>query len=276
MLQGAPGRVREYYDEHPISEARVLSALAGHGLGGPLTAEDLFEFDQDHYGGLAAVDALARRAGIGAASRVLDLCAGLGGPARFLASRRGSAVVALELHAGRAAGAARLNRLVKLPRVTVVRADATTLPFAGGAFDACLSQEALLHIGDKPAVLAECHRVLARGGRLAFSDWIVFPSLGDRERERLWEWMAATTLQTLDGYRGLLGRAGFTAVEAEDLSGEWRTIVRKRLELHRALRPQREARLGQQHYVEYDQLHTYFVGLIEAGKLGGGRFTATR
>src|SRR3989441_8003286 len=93
MLQGTPGRVREYYDEHPISEARVLEALAGQGLGGPLTAEALFEFDQDHYGGLAAVDALAGRAGLGASSRVLDLCAGLGGPAPVLASPRGSAVV---------------------------------------------------------------------------------------------------------------------------------------------------------------------------------------
>jgi ubiquinone/menaquinone biosynthesis C-methylase UbiE len=276
MLQGTPGRVREYYDEHPISEARVLAAVTGQGLTGPVTADDLFEFDQDHYGGLAAVDTLARRAGVGPSSRVLDLCAGLGGPARFLASRRGSAVVALELHAGRAAGAARLNRMVKQTRVTVVRADATTLPFAQGAFDACVSQEALLHIAAKPAVLAECHRVLVRGGRLAFTDWIAFPSLADRERQRLWEWMAATSLQTLDSYRGLLGRSGFTNVEAEDLSSEWRRIVRGRIELHRALRPQREARLGTQQYLEYDQLHTFFAELIEAGKLGGGRFTATR
>jgi ubiquinone/menaquinone biosynthesis C-methylase UbiE len=276
MLQGTPGRVREYYDEHPISEPHVLAALAGQGLSVSPTADDLFAFDQDHYGGLAAVDTLARRAAVGAASRVLDVCAGLGGPARFLASRRGSRVVALELHAGRAAGAARLNRLVKQTHVTVVRADATTLPFAEGAFDACLSQEALLHVADKPAVLGECRRVLVRGGRLAFTDWIAFPSLADRERRRLWEWMAATTLQTLEGYRLLLGRAGFRAVEAEDLSGEWRAIVRQRLELHRALRPEREGRLGRQRYVEYDQLHAFFVGLVEAGKLGGGRFTATR
>src|SRR5882724_10613673 len=276
MLQGAPGRVREYYDEHPISEAGVLAALAGQGHRGPLTAEDLFEFDQDHYGGLAAVDTLARRAGVGPASRVLDLCAGLGGPARFLASRRGSAVVALELHAGRAAGAARLNRMVKQTRVTVVRADATTLPFAQGAFHACVSQEALLHIAAKPAVLAECHRVLVRDGRLAFTDWIAYPRLGDRERRQLWEWMAATTLQTLESYCGLLGRAGFTAVEAEDLSAEWRPIVRKRLEMHRALRAHGVARLGEAQYLEYDQLHAFFVGLVEDGKLGGGRFTATR
>src|SRR2546430_2651495 len=177
MLQGTPGRVREYYDEHPISEEGVLGALAGRGLAGPPTADDLFEFDQDHYGGLAAVDTLARKAGVGVTSRVLDVCAGLGGPARFLASRRGSIVTALELHAGRAAGAARLNRLVSQTRVTVVRGDATALPFARSAFDACLSQEALMHVADKRAVLAECHRVLVRDGRLAFTDWIAYPSL---------------------------------------------------------------------------------------------------
>lgn len=278
MLQGTSTRVSEFYDHHPISETRVLAALARSGLGrpGPLTANDLFEFDQDHYGGLAAVDILARRAGVGATSRVLDVCAGLGGPARFLASRRGSTVVALELHAGRATGAARLNRLVHATGVTVVRGDATALPFDRGTFDACLSQEALLHVADKPVVLAECHRVLARGGRIAFSDWIAYPSLGDRERERLWEWMAATTLQTLDRYCALLGRVGFTAVEAEDLSAEWRPIVRKRLELHRALRADGVARLGEQRYLDYDQLHAFLVRLVEDGKLGGGRFTATR
>jgi sarcosine/dimethylglycine N-methyltransferase len=275
MLQGTPGRVSDYYDRHPINEARVLEALSQPGLGRP-TADDLFEFDQDHYGGLAAVDALARRAAIGATSRVLDVCAGLGGPARFVADRRGANVVALELHRGRAAGAARLNRLVGARSVTVVRGDAIALPFARGVFDACLSQEALLHISDKATVLAECHRVLAPGGRIAFSDWIAFPRLGGLERERLWEWMAATTLQTLQGYSALLGRVGFSSVEAEDLSAEWRPIVRRRLELHRALRSDAIGRLGDERYQDYEQLHAFFVRLIEEGKLGGGRFTATR
>jgi sarcosine/dimethylglycine N-methyltransferase len=271
-------RVIDFYDRHPISEAQVLDAVRRRGLDPrPVTAEDLFPFDQDHYGGLSAVDALARRCGITARSRVLDLCAGLAGPARFLASRRGCRVAALELNAGRAAGAARLNRLVGLAgRVTVVRGNATALPFASGRFDACVSQEALLHIEDKPAVLAEAARVLAPGGRLAFSDWIARPGLGDGERRRLWDWMAATTLQTLDGYRALVGRAGFVAVEAEDLSDEWRPILRERLEMFRALRADTIARLGERRYREYDQLYAFFVGLVEAGHLGGGRLSATR
>src|SRR5262245_56638822 len=124
--------VTDFYDRHPISEAHVLAALRrrrGALSTAPPRADDLFDFDQDHYGGLAAVDALARLAGIRASTRVLDLCAGLGGPARFVASRRGCAVVAVELNPGRATGAARLTRLVGLDtRVRVVRGDALALP----------------------------------------------------------------------------------------------------------------------------------------------------
>jgi sarcosine/dimethylglycine N-methyltransferase len=271
-------RVDEFYDHHPINEQRVLAALARR-RGGDLSRlrpDDLFEFDQDHYGGLAAVDALARRASIKATSRVLDVCAGLAGPARFLASRRGCRVLALELNAGRVAGAARLTRLVGLDgRVRVVGGDATALPFRDRSFDACVSQEAFLHVADKLGVLAGCHRVLVPGGRLAFTDWIAHAALGDRERARLAEWMAATTLQSLESYRVLLGRAGFVAVEAEDLSDEWRSILRARLATFRALRRDTAARSGEARAREYEQLYAFFVGLVEDGKLGGGRFSGS-
>jgi ubiquinone/menaquinone biosynthesis C-methylase UbiE len=241
-----------------------------------VAADDLFAFDQDHYGGLAAVDILARRAGIVAGSRVLDICAGLGGPARFLATRRRCHVIGVELNPGRALGMARLTRLVRLAdRVAVVRGDAIALPFAGGRFDACVSQEALLHIVDKTAVLTEARRVLAPGGRLAFTDWIAHPGLGDGERRRLEDWMAAVTIQTLDGYRALLGRAGFWSVECEDISDEWRPIVRERVRAYRAMRAELAPRLGEQIYAEYEQLYGFFVDLIERGKLGGGRFSGS-
>lgn len=269
-------RVTDYYDRHPISERQVLDAVRRARGPGPLTADDLFPFDQDHYGGLGATDALARRAGIDRASRVLDICAGLGGPARFLASRRGCRVVGVELSASRAAGMARLGRLVGLAaRVAVVRGDAAALPFADGCFDACVSQEALLHIADKSGVLAEARRVLTAGGRLAFSDWVAHPGLGDGERRRLEEWMAAVTLQSLEGYRALLGRAGFRGVECEDLSEAWRPMLRERLAMYRTMRGDMTRRLGERRYQEYEQLYTFFVSLVEAGKLGGGRFSGS-
>lgn len=269
--------VVDFYSRHPISEGQIVDALQRQGKDlKRLAPEDLYDFDQDHYGGLEAVEALARRAGIDASSRVLDVCAGLAGPARFLARRWGARVTGIDLNPDRVAGARRLSAAVGLSGlVRMIRGDAQKLPFRARAFTAVVSQEGLLHVPDKAAALAECWRVLLPGGRMAFSDWIATGRLGDGERRRLEEWMAAVTLQTIDGYRSLLARAGFVAIGVEDLSVEWVAVLRRRLEMFKALRGDTVARLGQTRYDEYEQLYAFFVGLVEAGKLGGGRFSAT-
>jgi sarcosine/dimethylglycine N-methyltransferase len=275
MMSPLPA-VIDFYNRHPINETQILDALrrAGKNVAG-LAPEDLYEWDQDHYGGLGAVEALARRAGIGARSRVLDVCAGLGGPARFLAHRFGCRVVGVDLNPDRCAASRRLSALVGLDgRVTLVRADAQALPFRRAAFTVAVSQEGLLHVPDKSAALAECARVLLPGGRIAFTDWVAHARLADGERRRLAEWMAAVSIQSIAGYRELLARAGFDGIQAEDLSAEWMTILRRRLEMYRAMREDTVARFGPARYDEYNQLYAFFVGLVEAGKLGGARFSA--
>ena len=269
--------VVDFYSRHPISEGQIVDALRRQGKDlERLQPEDLYELDQDHYGGLEAVEALARRARIDAASRVLDVCAGLCGPARFIARRWGARVTGIDLNPERAAGARRLTARVGLARlVRMVRGDAQSLPFGAQAFTAVVSQEGLLHVPDKGGALSECRRVLLSGGRIAFTDWIGTSRLGDSERRRLEEWMAAVTLQNIDGYKALLARAGFGAIDAEDLSAEWIGILRRRLHMYRGLRADTVAKLGQARYDEYDQLYAFFVGLVEAGKLGGARFSAT-
>ena len=210
------GQVVGFYDRHPINERQILDTLARRGKDlSALTPEDLFDLDQDHYGGLQAVETLGRLGGIDRSSRVLDLCSGLGGPARFLASRFGCRVAGVDLTHSRCA-------------------------------------------------------------RLAFTDWVAGPRLSPGERRRLSEWMAAAGVESLDGYRQLLARAGFGAIEAQDLSDWWRRILRERLQMYRRLKADTVARFGQARYEEYDQLYAFFVGLVEAGKLGGGRFSATR
>jgi len=269
--------VVDFYRRHLISEGQIADALRRQGKDlARLRPEDLYDFDQDHYGGLEAVEALGRRAGINGASRVLDVCAGLAGPARFMARRWGARVTGVDLSPDRAAGARRLSAAVGLGGlVRMVRGDAQRLPFRDGAFTAVVSQEGLLHVPDKALTLAECRRVLLPGGRLAFSDWIAKSRLGDGERRRLAEWMAAVTLQSIDSYKAMLAGAGFVSAGAEDLSREWSGILRRRLEMFRGLRADTVARLGQARYDEYDQLYAFFVKLVEDGKLGGARFSAT-
>jgi SAM-dependent methyltransferase len=127
--------VVDFYNRHPISEGQVVDALRRLGKDlQRLEPEDLYGLDQDHYGGLEAVEALERRARIDATSRVLDVCAGLAGPARFIARRWGARVTGIDLNPERATGARRLTARVGLGRlVRMVRADAQSLPFAPAA-----------------------------------------------------------------------------------------------------------------------------------------------
>ncbi|MBM3489656.1 MAG: methyltransferase domain-containing protein [Alphaproteobacteria bacterium] len=269
--------VLEMYDQHPINETQVLAALtrAGKDLE-QLRPEDLYDFDQDHYGGLQAVDRLIAAVGIGAGSLVLDVCCGLGGPARYVAAKTGARVVGIDLNAGRSLGARRLSERVGLSRqVGFVRGNAMQLPFADRRFDAIYAQEAFLHIPDKEELFAECRRVLTAGGKLGFTDWIGFPGLSAAARARLAEGLVAKRISSFADYRALLQGAGFTRIDTEDRSTEWREILRQRLELFRSMREDTVRQFGEERHRKYVSIYEFFVARISAGDLGGGCLIAS-
>lgn len=270
--------VLAFYSRHPISHDQILAGVkARRGHLDNLAAQDLFEFDQDHYGGLAVVDALAASARIGTGSEVADFCAGLGGPARYLAHKYGAIVTGIELNPHRAPGAADLTRRVGLaPRVRIVRGDVTRAPLAAQSMDAVISQEALLHVPDKRAALAEAYRVLRPGGRLAFTDWATHRPLDAADAESMWRGIAAQTVQSFDGYRALLRDLGFRNVSVDDLTIDWGTILEERFAMYCKLREETQ-RLGtpsgdEAFYRSYARL----VALVQEGTLGGGRFSAEK
>src|SRR5205085_10720362 len=78
---------------------RIDRGLAAEGIGpgDSIRPEKLFALDQWHYHGTEAIAAAARTLGLTAASRVLDVGSGIGGPARYLAHTTGCHVTALEL-----------------------------------------------------------------------------------------------------------------------------------------------------------------------------------
>ncbi|MEM7407876.1 MAG: hypothetical protein AAF458_21480 [Pseudomonadota bacterium] len=98
-----------FYDTHPINEREILAKAEAAGASlENLTQADLAAFDRDHYGGADALEQLADAVGIESQHHVLDVCSGMGGPARWLASTRGCHVTGLDLTLSRVEGAARL------------------------------------------------------------------------------------------------------------------------------------------------------------------------
>jgi ubiquinone/menaquinone biosynthesis C-methylase UbiE len=268
----------DFYEHHPISCEIILSKLkASRGHLEGLVPEDLFPHDQDHYGGLAANDALAERAAIGEGSRVADFCAGLGGPSRYFAHRYGADVIGIELTPARVRGAAELTRRVGLhDRVRVFEGDVMQVPLATSSVDVVVSQEALLHVPDKKRVLAEAHRVLRPGGRLAFTDWVAHHRLSDADRSLMWQGMAVVGLYDLPSYAELVRGAGFAVSSVEDLSREWSGILTHRLAMYRKLREEAQAAGTAAGHDAFYESYVRFVDLVNEGVLGGGRFAGQK
>jgi SAM-dependent methyltransferase len=268
----------DFYDRHPISAQIILAKLeAARGTLEGLQPEDLFAHDQDHYGGLAANDALANCARIGLGSEVVDLCAGLGGPARYFAHRYGADVTGIELTPARVAGAAELSRRVGLDQlVRVLEGNVMDLPLPDAGYDAVVSQEALLHVPDIARAFTEAYRVLRPGGRIAFTNWVVHRPLSDAQRRLLWDGMAAATLIGIDGHAELLRAAGFEIEAVEDETDAWGVILAERLRMYQKLRREAEAAGTPSGHDDFYRAYVLFVDLVQRKAMGGARFTAVK
>lgn len=270
--------VTEFYDTHPISERQVLDKLVQDGF--DLSSLDqgiLQDYDQGHFGGLAATDTLAHLANVGGSSNVIDVCSGLGGPARYFAHHYGSRVTGIDLNQSRVEGAIRLTKMVGLERkVSLHLANALSTALPSAEFDSLISQEAFCHISNKPELLTECTRILKPGGLIAFTDILEGISMTTPVRERLRQEMTFMELNTLDSYRTLLETSGCEIRLSEDLSEEWAQILIDRLAMYRGLKDQTIARFGSSHFERWDRTYSFFVGLYASGELGGGRFLAQK
>jgi SAM-dependent methyltransferase len=104
--------------------------------------------------------------------RLLELAAGTGiATAHLVKALPGCAITATDLNAAMVAWAS-----AKVPGPIWAEADAQSLGFPDGSFDAVVSQFGVMFFPDKPAAFAETARVLNPGGRMVFSVWDVVES----------------------------------------------------------------------------------------------------
>jgi len=104
-------------------------------------------------------------------TRVLDVGAGYGGAARYLASTHGCRLTALNLSERENERNRETNRMLGLDQVIdVVDGSFESIPAENASFDLVWSQDAILHSGHRDRVIGEIARVLRPGGELIFTD----------------------------------------------------------------------------------------------------------
>lgn len=112
-----------------------------------------------------AIGPLLDAARVRAGTRLLDLASGPGDLVDA-AAQRGARVTGSDFSEAMLAVAQRRH-----PDLRFEHADAQALPLADGSYDAVTMAFLLGHLAEPARALAEAHRVLAGGGRLAFAWW---------------------------------------------------------------------------------------------------------
>ncbi len=171
--------------------------------------------------------------GVGANTRILDIGAGYGGAARYLASRFGCHVTCLNLSETQNNRNRDMTRAARLDgQVDVVHGNFEDLPFKDATYDVIWSQDAILHSGNRPRVLDEVARVLRPDGQFLFTDPM---QADDCPPGVLGPVLARIHLDSLGSfafYRQLLSERRFTEVNVIDLTqhlGRHYGRVRKQL-----------------------------------------------
>lgn len=155
--------------------------------------------------------------GLSSESRVIDLGAGYGGSARYLAHTFGAQVVALNLSEVEN----RKDREKNVKRgldslIDVVDGDFEQIPYEADTFDVVWSQDAILHSGNRKKVLEEVARIVKPGGSFVFTDPMM---TDDCPREQLQPILDRLHLQTLGSpgfYRRTLTEVGFVEIGFEE------------------------------------------------------------
>jgi SAM-dependent methyltransferase len=277
-MSDAKTQIIYFYDRHPISSDIILTKLrASRGHLDSLSADELFPYDQDHYGGLAATDELARGAQIGNGAQVADFCAGLGGTVRYLTYKYGADVTGIELTPSRVAGAQHLTKLVGLQeKARVVEGNVMSVPLDDATMDAVVSQEAFCHVPDPKKALFEACRILRQDGRLAFTDWIANEQLTTADAQLMWDGMAIQPLRSIPDYCRLVESAGFKVHSSIDLTAEWGPILKERLGMYQRLREEARQAGTPMGHDAFHKSYIRFVELIQQRKLGGVRMVASK
>lgn len=151
-----------------------------------------------------------------ASTRVLDIGSGYGGPARYLASRFGCQVTALNLSEKENERARVLNREQGLEdAIHVIDGSFEDIPLPATSVDRVWSQDALLHSDNRDRVVSEVARVLRPGGKWVFTDPMQSDTCPDGVLQPILDRLHLSSLASPQFYRDACQRYGLAEEKFE-------------------------------------------------------------
>ncbi len=164
------------------------------------------------------VEKMASLAGhIGPETRILDLGAGYGGAARYLAKTYGCHVTALNLSEVENERNRQLNKESGLENlIEVVDASFENIEKPDASYDVIWSQDAILHSENREKVLKEVHRLLKPGGRFVFTDIMQADDCPEESIQPILDRIHLDSLGSLAFYRKTASGLGLKELGFED------------------------------------------------------------
>lgn len=218
------------------------------------------DFGQNSWTTADEYERWATQLGLDERSHVLEVACGSGGPALFLAQRRGCRVTGIDVNAhGVATAAQRAQAQGLADLATFAELDANApLPFPDAAFDAVLCVDSANHFPDRLQVLREWRRVLRPAGKVLFTDPVVITGLVSNDELALRSSIGYFVFVPPGVNERLVAEAGFRHVEREDVtenaaavSGRW----------HAARAEDREALVQIEGEERYEGLQRFFAAV---------------
>lgn len=152
-----------------------------------------------------------------ASARVLDIGAGYGGAARYLASTYGCHVTALNLSEKENQRDREINAQRNLTdKIDVVDGSFEDIPADDNQFDVVWSQDAILHSGHRDKVIQEVARVLKPGGLFIFTDPMQADNCPEGVLQPILDRIHLSSLGSPGFYRDMANKNGMKEVLFEE------------------------------------------------------------